>query len=94
MGKADENVSGLIGQGEAPSMSAWLRASSLSGDNAAAAQVTRIFTSPVVRATRQTADVLAQHLQVDVAEWQICARSNTAWEEFSDIRQHPSPAGV
>ena len=91
-GQTDENVSGRIsGQGDAPLNARGREQAALAATTLQPLGVTHIFSSPVVRA-RQTADILAQHLQVDVAEVADLREVEYGeWEGkfFHDIRQHP-----
>ena len=67
-GQTDENVSGKIsGQGPAPLNARGKEQAQAAADVLTALGASRILTSPIVRA-RQTADILAARLQVDIEE--------------------------
>ncbi|ETW93597.1 MAG: hypothetical protein ETSY2_51160, partial [Candidatus Entotheonella gemina] len=67
-GQTDENVSGRIsGQGAAPLNSRGQEQAKLAAQVLAQLNVTRLVSSPVVRA-RQTATILDEHLQLGIEE--------------------------
>ena len=91
-GQTDENVSGKIsGQGPAPLNARGKEQAQAAADVLTALGASRILTSPIVRA-RQTADILAERLQVDIEEMRDLREVEYGdWEGqyFRDIRSHP-----
>jgi broad specificity phosphatase PhoE len=91
-GQTDENVSGKIsGQGPAPLNVRGREQAALAAAVLMPLGVTHLFSSPVARA-RQTADILAQHLQMHIEEVTDLREVDYGeWEGkfFHDIRQHP-----
>jgi broad specificity phosphatase PhoE len=91
-GQTDENVSGRIsGQGDAPLNANGREQAQLAATVLMPLGVTHLFASPVARA-RQTAEVLAQHLQLPIEEEADLREVEYGeWEGkfFRDIRQHP-----
>jgi broad specificity phosphatase PhoE len=91
-GQTDENVSGRIsGQGDAPLNASGREQAQLAATVLIPLGVTHLFASPVARA-RQTAEVLAQHLQLPIEEEADLREVEYGeWEGkfFRDIRQHP-----
>jgi broad specificity phosphatase PhoE len=91
-GQTDENVSGKIsGQGDAPLNASGREQAQLVATVLMPLGVTHLFASPVARA-RQTAEVLAQHLQLPIeAVADLREVEYGEWEGkfFRDIRQHP-----
>jgi broad specificity phosphatase PhoE len=91
-GQTDENVSGRIsGQGDAPLNASGREQAQLAATVLMPLGVTHLFASPVTRA-HQTAEVLAQHLQLPVeTEADLREVEYGEWEGkfFRDIRQHP-----
>ncbi|MEE8304762.1 MAG: histidine phosphatase family protein [Candidatus Tectomicrobia bacterium] len=91
-GQTDENVSGKIsGQGPAPLNARGKEQAQAAADVLTALGASRILTSPIVRA-RQTADILAERLQVDIEEIRDLREVEYGdWEGqyFRDVRSHP-----
>jgi broad specificity phosphatase PhoE len=91
-GQTDENISGRIsGQGNAPLNASGREQAQLAATVLIPLGVTHLFASPVARA-RQTAEVLAQHLQLPIEEEADLREVEYGeWEGkfFRDIRQHP-----
>ena len=91
-GQTDENVSGKIsGQGPVPLNARGRQQAEATAEVLTDLSVSRILTSPVVRA-RQTADIVAERLQVGTENMQDLREVEYGdWEgkHFSDIRSHP-----
>jgi broad specificity phosphatase PhoE len=91
-GQTDENVSGKIsGQGAAPLNARGQEQAALAASVLLPLGVTHLFSSPVARA-RQTADILAQHLQLpveEVADLREVEYGEWEGQFFHTIRQHP-----
>jgi broad specificity phosphatase PhoE len=91
-GQTDENVSGKVsGQGPVPLNARGQEQAQLAAEVLSSLGVTHIFSSPVVRA-RQTAEVLAQRLQVGIEEVPDLREVGYGdWEGqyFQHLRQHP-----
>lgn len=91
-GQTDENVSGKIsGQGPAPLNVRGREQARFAAEVLTGLGVTHIFSSPVERA-RQTATILAQHLQLSIAEMADLREVEYGeWEGrfFHEIRQSP-----
>jgi broad specificity phosphatase PhoE len=91
-GQTDENVSGKIsGQGPVPLNARGQEQAQLAAEVLTALGVTHLFCSPVVRA-RQTAEMLSQHLGLEVAEMPDLREVGYGeWEGkfFHEIRQSP-----
>jgi broad specificity phosphatase PhoE len=91
-GQTDENISGRIsGQGDASLNASGREQAQLAATVLIPLGVTHLFASPVARA-RQTAEVLAQHLQLPIEEEADLREVEYGeWEGkfFRDIRQHP-----
>lgn len=90
-GQTDENVSGRIsGQRPVPLNARGKEQAQLAGEVLAPLGVTHLFSSPVVRA-RQTADLLAERLQIGIEEIADLREVGYGdWEDkhFNDIRGH------
>ena len=91
-GQTDENVSGKIsGQGPAPLNARGRQQAEATAGVLKDLGVDRILTSPVLRA-RQTADILAEHLQVeteDVDDLREVEYGDWEGKHFRDIRSDP-----
>jgi probable phosphoglycerate mutase len=91
-GQTDENVSGKIsGQGPVPLNARGRQQAEATAEVLTDLGVSRILTSPVVRA-RQTADIVAERLQVGTENSQDLREVEYGdWEgkHFSAIRSHP-----
>ena len=91
-GQTDENVSGRIsGQGPAPLNVRGLEQAQAAAEVLTCLGVTHVFSSPVVRA-RQTADVLAERLQLELEELPDLREVGYGdWEgkHFGEVRHHP-----
>jgi broad specificity phosphatase PhoE len=90
-GQTDENVSGKIsGQGPVPLNARGREQAQLAAEVLTSLGVTHLFSSPVVRA-RQTAEILAQRLQMGIEEFVDLREVGYGdWEGryFHEIRQH------
>jgi broad specificity phosphatase PhoE len=91
-GQTDDNVSGrLSGQEPVPLNARGREQVQATADVLSCLGVTRILSSPLVRA-RQTAEILAQHLQVEIEEAPDLREVGYGdWEGkyFRDLRAHP-----
>lgn len=91
-GQTDDNVSGKIsGQGPAPLNARGKEQIQAAAEVIACLGITHIFSSPLVRA-RQTADILAQRLQIEVEEVSDLREVEYGdWEgkHFQEVRGHP-----
>lgn len=91
-GQTDENVSGKVsGQGPVPLNVRGQEQAQLAAEVLTSLGVTHIFSSPVARA-RQTAEILAQRLQVGIEERPDLREVGYGdWEGryFHELRQHP-----
>jgi broad specificity phosphatase PhoE len=91
-GQTDENVNGRIsGQGPAPLNARGREQAQVAADVLTCLGVTHLFSSPVVRA-RQTADVLAARLHLEIEELPDLREVGYGdWEgkHFSEVRNHP-----
>jgi broad specificity phosphatase PhoE len=91
-GQTDENVSGKIsGQGPAPLNARGRQQAEAAAEVLTDLGVSRILTSPVIRA-RQTADILAERLQLgteDIQDLREVEYGDWEGKHFSDIRSHP-----
>ncbi len=92
-GQTDENVSGRIsGQGPAPLNARGQEQAKLAGQVLASLNVTRLISSPVVRA-HQTATILDEHLQLGIEqEPDLCEVGYGDWEgqTFQAVRDSPA----
>ena len=91
-GQTDDNVSGRItGQGQAPLNTRGQEQARLAGDALASLGVTHLVSSPVARA-RQTADIMNERLQLEIAENADLREVGYGdWEgkHFNNIRNDP-----
>lgn len=91
-GQTDDNLSGKIsGQGAAPLNARGREQAAAVADVLTCLGVSRILSSPLVR-SRQTADILAQRLHLDLEERHDLREVEYGdWEgkHFRDVRTHP-----
>ncbi len=91
-GQTDDNVSGRIsGQGPAPLNARGQEQARLAAEVLEPLEVTHLFSSPVARA-RQTADILAERLQLDleeIADLREVEYGDWEGKRFTEIRSDP-----